>query len=295
MKYFCLYNPKAGNKASNEKLNKLSEFFTDGEIVKFDLTKTEYSDIFAVISKDDNIVLCGGDGTLNKFVNALGDKKLTNKIYLYATGTGNDFLTDIGGNKDEPMLINDYIFDLPEVVVNGENYKFVNGIGYGIDGYCCEVGDSMKASGKTDINYAGIAVKGLLFKFKPRNAQITVDGIVKTYKKVWLAPAMNGRYYGGGMIPTPKQGRLSDRGNLSVMVFHGAGKLKSLMVFPSIFKGEHVNHREMVDILEGDEITVKFDKPTALQIDGETILNVTEYTVYSRNSIKKEVENIRYA
>ena len=53
------------------------------------------------------------------------------------------------------------------------------------------------------------------------------------------------------------------------------------MVFPSIFKGEHVNHKEMVEVLTGKEITVKFDAPTALQIDGETVKNVTEYTVKS--------------
>lgn len=33
-----------------------------------------------------------------------------------------------------------------------------------------------------------------------------------------------------------------------------------------------------VDILKGREITVEFDRPTALQIDGETILGVTSYT-----------------
>ena len=138
----------------------------------------------------------------------------------------------------------------------------------------------MKAKGKKNINYAGIAVKGLLFHYKPRNAKIIVDGYFKKYKKVWLAPCMNGRYYGGGMIPTPEQDRLSERGNASVMVYYGSGKLKSLMVFPSIFKGEHVQHTEMVEVIEGDVITVKFDKPTALQIDGETILGVSEYTVY---------------
>ena len=35
----------------------------------------------------------------------------------------------------------------------------------------------------------------------------------------------------------------------------------------------------MVQILTGHEITVRFDRPTALQIDGETILGVTEYSV----------------
>ncbi len=46
-----------------------------------------------------------------------------------------------------------------------------------------------------------IAIKGLLFHYRPTNAVITVDGVTHTYKKVWLVPTMNGRYYGGGMMP----------------------------------------------------------------------------------------------
>jgi diacylglycerol kinase family enzyme len=87
---------------------------------------------------------------------------------------------------------------------------------------------------------------------------------------------MNGKYYGGGMIPTPEQKRTDD--TLSVMVFHGSGKLKSLMIFPSIFKGEHVKKTKNITVLSGKEITVKYDSPRALQIDGETISGVSEYT-----------------
>ena len=124
-----------------------------------------------------------------------------------------------------------------------------------------------------------LTLKGLLFHYKPRDAVITVDGINCPYKKVWLAPTMNGRYYGGGMMPTPNQNRLGLNRSLSVMVFFGSSKLKTLAIFPSIFKGEHINHRHNIKVLCGHEITVRFDRPTPLQIDGETILGVTEYTV----------------
>lgn len=40
----------------------------------------------------------------------------------------------------------------------------------------------------------------------------------------------------------------------------------------------------MVEILQGHNITVEFDRPTALQIDGETIPNVTEYSVRAQAS-----------
>ena len=78
------------------------------------------------------------------------------------------------------------------------------------------------------------------------------------------------------MIPAPEQDRTA--GKLSVMLFHGAGRLRTLCVFPGIFRGEHVKHTKMVALHTGKEITVEFDRPTPLQIDGETILDVTKYT-----------------
>ena len=89
---------------------------------------------------------------------------------------------------------------------------------------------------------------------------------------------MNGRYYGGGMIATPGQDRLGAERLLSLLVFYGSGKIKTLAIFPSIFKGKHIDHKDVVQIITGHNITVTFDRPVALQIDGETVLNVTTYT-----------------
>lgn len=145
----------------------------------------------------------------------------------------------------------------------------------------------MRSEGKKDINYTAIAIRGLLFDYKPKTATVTVDGEKHTYEKVWLAPTMNGRFYGGGMIPTPAQSRTND--TVSTMLFHDCGKLRALMMFPSIFKGEHVKYTKNVAVLTGNEITVEFDRPAPLQIDGETILGVTSYTVTSAALAKKPI------
>jgi diacylglycerol kinase family enzyme len=92
---------------------------------------------------------------------------------------------------------------------------------------------------------------------------------------------MNGRYYGGGLMITPAQDRLNTDRSVSAAVLYHSGKLKTLLVFPSISHGKHVKHTEMFEVREGQEVTVRFDTPCALQIDGETVLGVTEYTVRS--------------
>ena len=278
MKYYVLYNPRANNNNGAAVLAELNTILGDHEIVQQDVMAIDdYQAFLSSLEQDAELVLCGGDGTLNRFANALDGKEPSQKIWLLASGTGNDFLRDVGDNGEKLVYMNEYLKNLPTVTVKGKTYRFLNGVGYGIDGYCCEVGDKLreKQPGKK-INYTGIAIKGLLFHYKPTGATVTIDGKEHRFEKVWLAPAMFGRCYGGGMYPTPGQTRADD--HLSVLVFHGSGKLKTLMIFPSIFKGEHVKKEKYVTVLSGKEITVKYDEPRAVQIDGETILDVSEYT-----------------
>lgn len=226
-------------------------------------------------------MICGGDGTLNHFVNNTRHNPINNRIFYYAIGSGNDYLRDIGGRAEELIEVTEHLKNLPSVTVNGKEYLFINGVGFGIDGYCCEVGDEQKKKSDKPINYAAIAIKGLLFHFKPRIAVVKVDGVEYVFKKTWIAPSMKGRFYGGGMIPTSSQDRHSPDGLLSFLAFHGTGKIKTLLIFPSLFKGEHIKHKKHISIISGKEIEVTFDIPTSLQIDGETILGVTSYKATS--------------
>lgn len=287
---YILYNPAAGNGQTKEDLS-LLDLVMDVELIHVDITNLEdYSAFINKLNPDDLLIIAGGDGTLCRFVNDTEGLDFPCEILYYPTGSGNDFAHDLGKHKnDNPFPITKYLQNLPTVEVRGKKYRFLNGVGYGIDGYCCEIGDELRKIPGKKINYTAIAVKGLLFDYVPTNAVVTVDGVRHEYTKVWLAPTMHGRCYGGGMIPTPQQNRCSEDGMLSIMVFHGSGKLRTLMIFPSIFKGKHVSHKKMVDILTGHEITVEFSNPRPLQIDGETILNVHSYTAKSGAKVKTPV------
>lgn len=277
---YLLFNPVSGS-SNASKENAKSFFVTDKSDAKLlDLTLIKnFADFLDMLEEGDEVTVFGGDGTLNRIANELYLHPTENKVYYFPCGTGNDFARDLGRlDTKEPFLVNDYLKGLPTVRVNGTERRFINGVGFGIDGYCCEVGDGLKARGKQP-NYTVIAIKGLLFHFKPVNATVNVDGVEYSFKKVWIAPTMYGRYYGGGMMPTPRQDRFGSEKKVSLMLFHGTGKLRTLMIFPSLFKGEHVKHGKNIAIFEGRRITVSFDRPTPLQIDGETVLNVRSYSV----------------
>ena len=288
LKYCIIYNPYSGNGMGRQHAESLRDKIGAEEMV--DMTAIEsYADFFASHT-DKTVVICGGDGTINRFVNDTDDIELPDDLLYCAGGSGNDFLRDIGGQYGDIIELSRYIKKLPVCQVKGKSYKFINGIGYGIDGYCCEIGDKLRARSDKAINYTGIAIKGLLFHYKPTDAKVTVDGVERIFKKVWIAPTMLGRFYGGGMMPTPDQDRLNDEGELSLMVFHGTGKLRTLMIFPSLFKGEHVKHDKHIAILKGKEISVEFDSPRALQADGETVLDVKSYSVKAYSDAKICVE-----
>ena len=280
---YVFLNGLSNNGKGAEAKEQLEKLYEGQELKFLDVKEIKNAaDICKTISSDDKIVISGGDGTLSRFANDIYELHLKNEIYFYTCGTGNDFVNDVRDKceiKNNLIPMNEFLKSLPEVTVNGKKHYFVNGIGYGIDGYCCEEGDRLREISDKPINYAGIAIKGMLGKFKPCGGTVTVDGVTTRYKKIWLAPTMIGRYFGGGMKITPDQDRLNKEHVVSNCVFHDSGMLKTLMVFPSIFKGEHVSHKDIIEIKTGHEVKVEFDKPCALQIDGETYKGVTSYSV----------------
>lgn len=289
MTIFALYNPYSGHNTGKEKASALQAMY-ETPLTFLDMTAIEsYADFVKGLAPDDRIIVCGGDGTLNRFINDTYELNIQNDIFYYATGSGNDFLRDFGlkaGTK--PMRINDEIKNLPTVTVNGKSYRFINGIGYGLDGWCCEIGDALRKTSEKPVSYSSIAVKGLLKAYTPTRANVIVDGMVHQYKKVWIAPTMVGRYYGGGLMPTPHQQRGDRADHVSVGVMHSWGRLRTLLAFPGVSKGKHIKHQKMAAEWQGKHIVVEFDRPVALQIDGETVLGVTRYEV-TVDGYKQEV------
>ena len=89
------------------------------------------------------------------------------------------------------------------------------------------------------------------------------------------------------MMCAPGQDRLNVDGTVSLMVMRCRSKLRTLLLFPKIFKGNHVKATRIVSVFKGHEMRVKFDRPTALQIDGEVYSDVTEYTVTTAKAEQK--------
>ncbi len=283
---YVFYNPLADNHSGESNARKVELLAPQEQYSYEDLTHIQ--DVFravCAIPLQDKVIIAGGDGTLNHVVNDFCGRVPQRDIWYFACGSGNDFYKDV--KRDEHgglILLNEYIKDLPTVDVNGSERLFLNNVGYGLDGYCCEEGDRQRCKSRKSINYSLIALKGLMIAYKPADAKISVDGKNYEYKKVWLAPAMNGRYYGGGIMMAPGQQRLNPERKLSFVAVHDITRLGALPLFPKIFSGKHIGYTKYVSVISGHDITVEFSRPTALQIDGETVLGVTKYRAVSHAS-----------
>ncbi len=279
-KNLVLFNPLSANGNGEREVKKIKKYVSE-EIELVDMTKIEsYSDFFASLDDDDKLYICGGDGTLNRIINDCEDKFPENDIYFFGIGTGNDFLLDRGFKTPcPPLKINDCLKDLPTVDVKGKTYYFLNNVAFGIDGWVCGVAEEEKKKNpKIKSNYTIIALRGLLGQFSPRNATVTVDNNEPIHlERVWMSPTMNGKYFGGGMKVTPMQDRLNKDRTLTYMACHNSNRLQITTGFISIFGGHHVNN-PTAKFLTGHEITVEFDKPMTLNIDGEPIYDVLKYT-----------------
>lgn len=276
---YILYNPKANNE--NNDLNVIPdvEELEKRGARKINLIGLDVPSFCAELAECDRVLICGGDGTLHHFANNAYGVEFPCPVCVIRSGTGNDFLNDIGQEEDgEQIDIRQHLKNLPRVVINGEVRYCINGVGLGVDGAVCRGVEEFKAkTNKKKANYTLIALKELLINYKRPIARITVDGETHEYTKTWAVCAMKGRFFGGGMMIAPAQDRRS--GKISVMAMHGGSKAKTLGVFLKVFKGTHVKHTEMVEIFEGYDLQVEFAEPRDLQIDGEVYTDVLSYSV----------------
>ena len=279
MKYCVLYNPKSGGKGQGkDPAKKLINILPNDTLYYRSMPEVKDFKAFFAEVKDD-IIICGGDGTLSYFLNKIHGLKYANHLWFYPTGSGNDFCADIEKTGNRPFPIDKYIAKLATLKINDTEYVVFNGAGAGIDGYTCAEGERLRKKGKKTINYTLVGLKGLTYSFKPRTIQLEIDGKSYHFDDVWFSPVMLGRYFGGGMMVAPMQNRLRDN-SLSVIVVSSKNRPRLISIFPKIFKGQHIKYDKIITVLHGKHIKITLDRPTPLQYDGEVIDNVSSYEVH---------------
>lgn len=267
-----LYNPLSRNGKSQSIVDELVlKLKSEGRdtVVHSILEIPSVANFIQGVHPDDRVIILGGDGTLHHLVNSIRGYDIKQPIYVLKAGTGNDFIRSIP-SKEHLIQINQYIADLPKVTVNGEESLFLNGTGMGVDAYVCHLVNTSTKK-KSASNYFKNALKAFL-TYKPSTATVTIDGVSKTYKKVWFVLAANSVFMGGGMKFSPNSKRDDDI--LEFMIIHRVPRFILFLIFPTIYFGKHVWFKRWVTIIPGKTMDVSYGKVSYLQKDGESVNHV---------------------
>lgn len=286
---YILYNPKSNSENNDLNIIPGKEELERRGARQISLLEINAREFFMTLTGNDRVFVCGGDGTLHHFANNARGIEFPCPVFVIRSGTGNDFLNDIGQTPNGELIdIRKHLSSLPEVEIDGEKRLFINGVGMGIDGAVCDGVEKYKAKTGKKANYTKVALEMLLYKYKRPSATVIVDGEEHHFTDIWMVSAMHGRFFGGGMMVAPTQDRKT--GRLSVMVMHGGSRPRIITIFPTIFKGNHIKYKDIVEIFECDEVTVRFDSPVAFQADGETKSDMLTYTAHSATAVKRKAE-----
>ena len=166
-KAYVLYNPLAGGGKIKNDLDAL-EVVIPHEVSFIDLTEADALErTLPILEPEDYLLLCGGDGTLNRFANeTAAHLEMKNEILYFPSGTRNDFAQGFNRHYgDNPFVITEYLKNLPSVTVNGKTCRFLNGIGFGIHGFCCQEGDRFHRIPGKNVNDTSIAIQGLFSRY----------------------------------------------------------------------------------------------------------------------------------
>lgn len=216
-----------------------------------------------------DIVTVGGDGTFVEAVNGV-DLETDVRLGLIPSGTGNDFARVLNMPKDVASCLDIIVEGRTKLVDVGliNQQRFINASCMGIDGEIILDTDRIKDKIKGTTAYVLSTLKALT-NYKAKKVVINIDG-QEMMREIILVAIGNGKYIGGGMKVTPDAE--IDDGLFDICIVNKLSKAKLIMLFPSIFKGNHIAIKPTVEMYRGKEVHVEaIEDRLLINADGNII------------------------
>lgn len=219
----------------------------------------------AVAAGAERIVAVGGDGLVRIALQAVAETDVV--LGLVPQGTGNDFaraLGLLGGSLDDRVSS---ALD-PGVPVDAmrTNHGWVASVA--TMGFAGDV--TARANGlrwPRGAQRYTVATLLQLPRLRTVTATVEIDGVVHDAPTTMMSIG-NTSYFGGGMKTCP--GVTPTDGRLEVVVIGDVGRGTFLRVFPTVFSGRHVRHRD-VTVHSCTSVTIASDDDVLMWADGDEL------------------------
>lgn len=266
-----MINPAAG-KSSFEKRLLYLESKLRGAGLKYERFYTEQrgkgklSGILDMHPSVTDLVVLGGDGTLNYVVNEMGGRALP--ISIVSNGTGNDSVKSLHGeldfDKQVAIAIHGKISRFDLGICNGR--YFVNGVGIGFDGQVVKemLGRKLKKGGHLDYL---LTVLRTVSGFKEKKVGFSIDGM-EFERTILLFTISNGTTFGGGFIINPFA--RTDDGLLDVCILQKISPVMRFWHLPKLRTGAH-HKLKASEFYRVKQIFIRPSNDLVAHLDGEYI------------------------
>ncbi|HLF33419.1 MAG TPA: diacylglycerol kinase family protein [Cyclobacteriaceae bacterium] len=268
-KYFIVVNPAAGSRRSSTRVKRILKRVRSRFDFELFETKPEFHadrlirDFFDPAIFTD-ILVVGGDGTINESLNGIDGKTVT--VSFISTGTGNDIARSHVGklrlDKQIGSALNGSIYKVDTGKCNGR--VFMNGVGIGFDG---KVVEDMMIKGKRFNNSLAYlhTVTRLLSGYVESELNIIIDGN-RIQRTVFLMTIAKGKYFGGGFLVNPFA--KPDDGQLDICIINKIPVKKRFLYLPTMKSGGHKSLKE-VEFYKCRECIIEPNDQMVAHIDGE--------------------------
>ncbi len=267
--YHIILNPVAGKKKALKNLRVVEEILQRRNIAYEVHQSCDVHDAEAIARRlteagETELIVLGGDGTLNEVLNGLADPAVC-KIGLIPSGTGNDFAERRGISLD-PKKALERILDgeaTPVDYIDVSGTRCMNVAGLGMDVDVLERCQRGKMKGK--LKYLASLLKSL-FTFKGYRVKIVSEGREEVHN-VLICAACNGSQFGGGIkiCPLAKE----DDGQMDVVIVDFIqGKLKLIGAFIQLMKGKVIEYPRTT-YFRCQSVAFLPENECPIQLDGE--------------------------
>lgn len=195
----------------------------------------------------DALVVVGGDGIVSLALQVLAQTDVP--LAIIPSGTGNDHAREFGIPMGDPAAAADVVVDGRTESVDlgrirgadGTDRWFGTVMAAGFDSLVTDRTNRMRwPHGRMRYNVAMVAE---LSKLRLLPFRLSFDGGEEVATDLTLAAFGNTRSYGGGMLICPDADYTD--GQLDVTMVASASRTKLIRLFPTVFKGTHVDLDEV--------------------------------------------------
>jgi len=291
-KFFIVANPVSGRKKANKVLGKLEErlathglpyhIFLTPHVV--DLSKR----IANAISVDTtDVVVIGGDGTLNATAQAIYKKDIV--LNILPSGTGNDFVKTLNLGKNLNEWIDTILLGKEKLIDAGicNDRIFLNGVGLGFDGQIVHDHLFTNSILTGHAKYYSHVVR-ILGTYRARKVQFKLDGGIQRTENLLLMAVHNGTTFGGGFKLNP-DAKIDD-GLLNICTIGPMAPLKRFLNIGRLSLGTH-GVLDAVNFYQTKSIEIAGDRSIHAHIDGEYLGNPPYKIQLLKSAIKVRVKN----